>query len=344
MQVIRHRVYARAGLIGNPSDGFNGRTISFLLRNFSAQVVLYPWDRLEILWSQQDKNTFASLEELAEDVARNGYYGGVRLVKATIKKFHEFCRTRSIPLRSEPFSIRYETDIPRGVGLAGSSAIVVATLAALVDYYGVEIPLRVMPSLARSVENDELGIACGLQDRVIQVYGGVVAMDFSSAASEMIGGYECGRYDRLDAAGLPSFYIACDPGASKVSGTVIAPLRDRVAADPKLAAVMREIADLVPPGVEAIKHRDHATLSALVNRNFDLRTRLYTIPERQRKMVDVARSTGASASFAGSGGTIVGAYADDEMFAKLSAALSALEPRLVVLKADVDTAPMPVEP
>ena len=39
--IIQTRAYARAGLIGNPSDGYFGKTISFILKNFSARVTLY---------------------------------------------------------------------------------------------------------------------------------------------------------------------------------------------------------------------------------------------------------------------------------------------------------------
>lgn len=37
-----------------------------------------------------------------------------------------------------------------------------------------------LPEFILNVEKKELGIAAGLQDRVIQVYGGVVFMDFSN--------------------------------------------------------------------------------------------------------------------------------------------------------------------
>jgi hypothetical protein len=37
-QAITSRVYARIGLLGNPSDGFYGKTISFSLANFYAEV------------------------------------------------------------------------------------------------------------------------------------------------------------------------------------------------------------------------------------------------------------------------------------------------------------------
>lgn len=36
--IITSRVHARIGLLGNPSDGYNGKTISFALANFWAEV------------------------------------------------------------------------------------------------------------------------------------------------------------------------------------------------------------------------------------------------------------------------------------------------------------------
>jgi glucuronokinase len=35
---ITSRVFARIGLLGNPSDGYHGKTISFALANFYAEV------------------------------------------------------------------------------------------------------------------------------------------------------------------------------------------------------------------------------------------------------------------------------------------------------------------
>ena len=44
--MIETYAYARAGLLGNPSDGYFGKTISFSVRNFRARVLLYPSARL----------------------------------------------------------------------------------------------------------------------------------------------------------------------------------------------------------------------------------------------------------------------------------------------------------
>ena len=162
MRIIRTVAYARAGLLGNPSDGYFGRTISIIVKNFSANVVLYEWPELEIILTRQDRCQFDRLGDLVQDVKLNGLYGGLRLVKAAIKRFAEYCAEQRIALGDQNFSLRYDSTIPRQVGLAGSSAIVAATLRALMEFYGVNVPSETLPNLVLSVETREVGIAAGL--------------------------------------------------------------------------------------------------------------------------------------------------------------------------------------
>ena len=178
MFLTRKRAYARAGLLGNPSDGYHGKTLSFSVRNYWAEVVLYEWDSVEIVLADDDRAKFDSVFDLARDVRLHGYYGGIRLIKATIKRFVEYCQARELTLHDRNFSVRYQTTIPRQVGLAGSSAIIVATLRCLMEFYDVQLPLEAQPMFVLLVEQEELGITVGLQDRVIQVYEGLVYMDF----------------------------------------------------------------------------------------------------------------------------------------------------------------------
>ena len=41
-----------------PSDGYHGKTISFSVRNFWAEVVLYEWDTVEIVLAEDDRARF----------------------------------------------------------------------------------------------------------------------------------------------------------------------------------------------------------------------------------------------------------------------------------------------
>ena len=324
MEIIRQRAYARAGLIGNPSDGYHGKTISIAVRDFHAEVILYEWERLELVLSQEDRSRFDSIDELARDVRLHGYYGGIRLVKATIKKFVDYCRDRH-PLHDRTFSVRYESDIPRCVGLAGSSAIIVATLRALMQFYEIEIPLHLQPSLALSVESDELGIVAGLQDRVIQSYEGMVYMDFGSEAMREEGGFCYGRYEPLEPALLPPLYIAFSADAGEPTEFLHTPLRARYQqGDPAVCAAMARFAEFAVQAREALQRGDATELSRLMDANFDLRRSICRIQPQHLQMIETARQCGASAKFAGSGGAIIGVCSDQATFAALKDRLHAI--------------------
>lgn len=318
MELLRRRAYARAGLMGNPSDGYHGKTLSVIIRDFFAEVVLYEWPTVEVVWSQEDQSRFDSIHELARDVELHGYYGGIRLVKATIKTFADYCERQRISLHERNFSVRYETNIPRQVGLAGSSAIIVATLQALMDFYQVSIPQHVQPSLVLSVETGELGITAGLQDRVIQVYNGVAYMDFDRNHMYEDSGYSCGRYQPLDPSLLPPLYVAYGSDVSEPTEVFHNNLRDRFdRGDTAVVSAMQQFAQLAERARETLLAREPGSLAALIDENFDIRQSICQLPESHVEMIQRARHVGASAKFAGSGGAIIGTYQDEAMFHQL---------------------------
>lgn len=333
MELLRRRAYARAGLMGNPSDGYHGKTLSIIVRKYFAEVVLYEWEDIEIVLADEDRVRFGSVNELARNVDLHGYYGGIRLVKATIKTFVEYCRGRH-ELHDRNFSIRYQTNIPRAVGLAGSSAIIVATMRALIDFYQVSIPQDVLPSLVLSVETDQLGIAAGLQDRVIQVYGGLVFMDFAQDRMTPKHGLSCGVYETLDPELLPSLYVAFSEDAGEPTEVMHNDLRARYEQnDPTVVNAMATFADLAQQARDVLVEGRPERLSALVDRNFDLRRSMCQLPPQHVQMVQTARQVGASAKFAGSGGAIIGVYESKEMFQDLRRELGAIGCRVIRLDA-----------
>lgn len=330
MELIRKQAFARAGFVGNPSDGYNGKTISLVVRDLYATVVLYEWDEIDIVLSQEDKSCFRSIAELHRDVELHGYYGGVRLVKATIKKFFEYTQKHDIKLHERTFAIRYESNIPRQVGMGGSSAIIVATLRSLMEFYDVEIPLEIQPSLALSVEANELGIGAGLQDRVIQIYEGLVYMDFARERMQKVDGFLCGQYERLDPSLLPGVYVAYKTDASGPTEVVHNNLRARYEqGETKILQAIERFAEIAAAAREAILQGDTPLLSKLIDENFDLRRSIMQLPPGQVEMIEVARTAGASAKFAGSGGAIVGTFEDEAMFDRLRAKLEGIQCRVL---------------
>jgi galactokinase/mevalonate kinase-like predicted kinase len=325
MWLTRKRAYARAGLIGNPSDGYNGKTISVIVPDFFAEVTLYEWDQVELVWSRQDQHRFRSIDDLVHDVQQHGYYGGIRLVRATIKKFADYCHDQGFKLKKQNFSIRYDSSIPRMVGLAGSSAIITATLRALIDFYEITIPKKIQPSLILAVETEELGIPGGLQDRVAQVYEGLIAMDFTESAMHSVEGFKCGTYERLAPSLLPPLYITYSEKLGNPTERIHDDLRGRyLRGEPDVVKAMRALADLTDEAREALLTGQTEKWANLIDRNFDLRRSICLIPDNQIQMVLKARECGASAKFCGSGGAIVGTYQGDEMFNQLEDTLSTI--------------------
>ncbi|MGD8867902.1 MAG: hypothetical protein PVI01_09730 [Gemmatimonadales bacterium] len=330
--MIERTAFARVGLLGNPSDGYFGRTVAFVLRNFAARVTLEESAILRIERDESDLDVFNNVDHLAECVGRRGYYGGSRLVKAAIKVFHEYCRTRDITLEKRNFAVRYRSSIPRQVGLAGSSAIVTATLRALMAFYEIEIPKQEQPNLILSAEVDELGITAGLQDRVAQVFEGLVYMDLSR---ELMRDQGHGRYESLDSASLPRLYVAHQKQPAKATGRALDDLRARwEKGDELVVKTLGRIAALADEGKQAILEANGERLSALMNANFDLRSRIMAISDVDRRMVETARSLGASAKLTGSGGAIVGSCQDEATRERLGRELGELgaaviEPEIV---------------
>lgn len=326
--IITAHAFARAGIVGNPSDGYFGKTIACVVRNFKATVHLWESPHFEIVAGHGDLGRFDSVQAFLRDVSLHGYYGGMRLIKAAIKRFTDYCWKNDIELNHDRnFTISFDTDIPRLVGLSGSSAIIVATLRTLMKFYEVQIPIHLLPGVVLSVEKDELGISAGLQDRVIQTYEGIVYMDFDR---KLLEGRGYGEYVPLKPERMPPLYLAYDPERAEVSDIPHRNLRALFnQGDPVVLAAMQKYRALTDRGRDALMAGDWDALGIVMNENFDLRTQIMPIAPENLRMVEVARSTGASAKFAGSGGAIVGLFKDGRQYQQLVDALAALRCHVV---------------
>lgn len=325
--IIEERAYARAGLLGNPSDGYYGKTISVSVKNFGAHISLYESPELRIESHQQDLNEFRNIHNLIEQINLHGYYGGDRLIKAAIKKFYEYSISNNIKLEKKNFTIRYNSSIPRQVGLAGSSAIITATIKALIKFYKVRIPTEILPTIILNAEIEELGINAGLQDRVIQVYEGCVYMDFEKNNLDKNG---FGRYEKLSTKFFRNLYVAYNADLGKVSGAVLNDIRTKYdQGDEFVINSLNEIASLAEKGRKALKTKNLNLLNELINKNFDCRKQIMNISDRNLQLVETARNCEASAKFAGSGGSIIGLYKNDEMLTELINEMKKINARVI---------------
>ena len=256
---INTKAYARAGVLGNPTDGYGGKTLSVTLANFYAEAWITPGADSSIHLVPHplyDPQSFASLRQASVVAGREGYSGGLRLMHATLHRFYQLAESKGAVLSDKGFSMRYHTTVPRQVGLAGSSAIITALLRALLKVYGfgdakaasvLGLTKDTLPAFVLAIEQDELGITAGLQDRVVQAYEGAVHMNFDPAVMAAQGH---GNYTPLPVEALPPLFLAyaADPSDS---GRIHAPVKQRwLDGDAVVVAGMNKIAALADAGMK----------------------------------------------------------------------------------------------
>ena len=281
--VASARTFARAALAGNPSDGYGGRTLAVCLADWTAEANFVPAPTFRV------EPGSADLE---------------RLVAAAL--------TRLVKIGAIPCvagEVRVRTTIPREVGLAGSSAVVIAVMRAAAAAHGVELTAATLADEALAAEVEELGIAAGPQDRVVQAHEGLVYMDFAS-----------GHVETIDPALLPPLLVAHRRGPARHSGMSHSSLRARFErGDPDVLAALVELADAARRAARALRERNHAAFAAELDRSFDLRAQMMDVDADEVEGIAIARHHGAAANYAGSGGAVVAAPSDEDTGALVEA-------------------------
>jgi galactokinase/mevalonate kinase-like predicted kinase len=251
---------ARAALAGNPSDGFGGAVLACCVGELRA-------------WT------------CAEHAPEPSSDPPNALVDAAIARFGR-----------GPCAVRWGTEVPREVGLGGSSAIITATVRALCELHGHALQPAELAEMVLAVEAQDLGIAAGPQDRYAQAHGGLLLMDFAGPAP---------RVERLKPSLLPALYLAWRTDAAETSHAVHGGLRGR-AGEPEVRQAMARLANHARAARDALLRGDRAAFAAAVDGSFDERAALLELDPRHVAMVHAAREAGASANYAGSGGAVVG--------------------------------------
>ena len=103
-RMTKARAYGRVGLLGNPSDMYGGKGIGF---TFDRTAEVEVSDSLEWKVNGEPVNV--------DD------YGSHRLVKSTVNYLG----------LKDKLAVKYSSNIPRGLGLGGSSAIIIAAIRAI---------------------------------------------------------------------------------------------------------------------------------------------------------------------------------------------------------------------
>lgn len=222
--------------------------------------------------------------------------------------------------------VEWSTDVPRSSGLAGSTALLAATLACVLrarraptENAVLEDPIA-FSELVRDIERHEAGVVCGYQDAYMVVHGGLRRLDFGGKHPVGVG--PPGRVDRIRAPGLP--FLLVTTGVERLSGSVHGPIVERwLRGDEEVRRSIDRIADLGRLGADALQAGDWAALGDAMNENHALVAALGGSGDVIDELVERCRqhgARGAKLAGAGLGGTVVALHDDpDQLEASLRA-------------------------
>ena len=282
MSTHRATVPARAGLAGNPSDAYGGAAVAVPIPALAATVEVEDAPALSI----------------------DGPADGRRLISAAVARL-----ARHAEVDDEGFMLQWSTTIPREVGLAGSSALIIATLRALCARWQLTVQPLELAHMALAVEVEDLGIAAGLMDRAVQAFGVPVLVDGEAARP-------------LTVVEPPRIIVAWFLAAASSSHGVHGPLRDRYENDEAaVVTAMARLAELGRTAAAALESRDSLALVTCVRATLAERVGLGIVGAEVRAMADALESVGVAATSAGSGGAVVGVLPPDSSEAGAIAAL-----------------------
>lgn len=306
-ELCRTHALPRVGLLGNPSDGYGGRVISFTFSDFRATVEMNS-SQVSTIGAYENAAAIAAAD-IAHRLEDGNDDGGTRLLLAATKRF---CSETDLEVRG--FSMTCSSTIPRQVGLAGSSAIIIAALRGLMAWHEVSIATARIAELALRAETEDLGIAAGPQDRVIQSFEGLVDMDFGADGPAE-------PYVPMAPHLLPPLFVAWDPTAAESSDVAHNDIKGRYErGEAAVVHAMKTFPQLAARGRVALEEHDAATFRDLVNENFDLRASIWNLRARDIEMVELARHHGAACKFTGSGGAVVGVMPHEEDYSAIASA------------------------
>jgi len=283
----------RAGIIGNPTDMYGGAVLSCSV-GMRARVTVTPASGI-VLETGGRECRIASRDDLRPQRDR---FDVARAVLDYMRLPHLDCR------------VCYESEIPMRSGLAGSTALVVALLQAMLAWQGESKNTYRLAEMSRYVELNYLKVVCGYQDAYMCSFGGLNYMDFRG--KQFYREAEAELFATIEplSAYVPKLpFVLAFTGVQHASSTVHKPLRERwLEGESAVVESYRRITEIARMGKKAVIIANWPLLGRLMNENHTIQRNLGGSGESNERLIAAALAAGAlgaKLAGAGDGGTII---------------------------------------
>jgi len=316
---ITYSAPGRCGIVGNPSDMYGGSVISCSTAE-RAYVTVEDYDALEFR-AAGEVRTVRGPDDLRQD-------GGIfDAVLAAIEYFElEKARVR----------ITVTSDIPFRAGLSGSTAVMTALVAGLLEWMDVKgwdasggFPRGakayenryLLAEIVRHIELYFLKIVCGYQDAYMCSFGSLNLLDFRDKQNYLpLEREPLGIVENLAAAAPPIPLVLAHSGVQRISGVVHKPVRDRwIEGDDAVVKGMLRLSYIARMSKKAVLEGDWEMLGEAMTENHEIVRSLGSSSEVNERIIGAALDAGAVAAKlagAGKGGTIIALHPEPEKMAE----------------------------
>jgi galactokinase/mevalonate kinase-like predicted kinase len=303
---------ARINILGNPTDAVEGAyaTISAAVEVRGGASAS---EAAELCFQRGDgrRGVFGR--------GRIAAHGGFDIEAGAVNALLRYAPDFAPALAARGVEIRTWTDVPASSGLAGSSVLVLAVLAALRAFYALDAwgcNDYVLAEIAQRAEEEEMGIVCGFADRYVPVLGDIAYLGYHGKLWHAALGEEpLVTYEKLGARIPPLRFCVATTGVERNSGQVHAPMRaryleERRRGDGPLLALARRLGETAWRGKFALLAGDLSAFAAQLRRNQELIDEMMCecgftagAGEEVRTLVAAAEKAGAlGAKLTGAGG------------------------------------------
>src|SRR2546421_5217698 len=232
----------------------------------------------------------------------------------------------------EGLLIETDSESPAGAGISGSSALMIATTAALARFTDRNLTLEQMRVIAQNVEAQIIRVPTGCQDYYPALYGGVSAihLDADGIHREAV---------PVTPEEIESRFVLAYTGAPRQSGiNNWEVFKAHINGDKRVFRNFERIADIAQCMYQALLHAQWPEVARLLREEWKLRRTNapgITTPLID-KLIAAARKAGAQAAKvcgAGGGGCVL-FFAEPGAHARVAAALAAKGARLLPFRVD----------